>query len=85
MVDRVHHADLTITGVLLARRTFQEKPNNDIIPQARERQMISQVDVVGTGVLDAHRDSGSVYNRSPLKVAYERVDGKWLINYIKVI
>jgi Mce-associated membrane protein len=83
------------------RRTFQETANKDIIPHARERQMISQVNVVGAGMMDAHRDSGSVmvymnqtwidksrqplYNGSRIKVDYERVHGKWLINFIKVI
>jgi Mce-associated membrane protein len=83
------------------RREFQEKANKDIIPQARDRQMVSQVNVVGVGVMDAHRNSGSVmvyinqtwidkskqplYNGSRLKVAYERIKGKWLINSIKVL
>lgn len=83
------------------RREFQEKANKDIIPRARDRQMVSQVNVVGFGVMDAHRNSGSVmvyinqtwidkskqplYNGSRLKVDYERVKGKWLINSIKVL
>jgi Mce-associated membrane protein len=83
------------------RREFQEKANKNIIPQARDRQMVSQVNVVGVGVLDAHRNSGSVmvyinqtwidksrqplYNGSRLRVDYERLDGRWLINSIEVI
>ena len=34
------------------RRQFQEKANANIIPQARDRQMVSQVNVVGFGVMD---------------------------------
>lgn len=83
------------------RRQFQEQANKDIIPQARNRQMISQVNVVGLGVMDAHRNSGSVmvymnqtwidksrqplYNGSRIKVDYKRIDGKWLINSIEVL
>ena len=42
------------------RREFEQKANSDIIPQARERQVVSQTNVVGVGVMDAHRNSGSV-------------------------
>jgi Mce-associated membrane protein len=83
------------------RRQFQEKAKANIIPQARDRQMVSQVNVVGVGVMDAHRDSGSVmvyinqtwidksrqplYNGSRIKVDYQRLDGRWLINSIEVL
>ncbi len=83
------------------RREFQDKANKEIIPQARDRQMISQVNVVGYGVMDAHRNSGSVmvyinqtwidksrqplYNGSRVRVDYKRLDGKWLINSIEVL
>jgi Mce-associated membrane protein len=83
------------------RREFEERANQDIIPQARDRQVISQANVVGTGVLDAHRDSASVlvfmnrtitdkskqpvYDGSRLRVDYERVDGQWKINFITPI
>jgi Mce-associated membrane protein len=83
------------------RRQFQEQANKDIIPQARDRQMISQVNVVGYGIMDAHRNSGSVmvymnqtwidksrqplYNGSRIQVDYKRIDGKWLINSIEVL
>jgi Mce-associated membrane protein len=83
------------------RRQFQEKAKADIIPQARDRQMVSQVNVVGVGVMDAHRNSGSVmvyinqtwidksrqplYNGSRVKVDYQRLDGRWLINSIEVL
>ena len=62
--------------------------NKDIIPQARERQVVTQADVVGVGVLEAQRDSGSVivfmnrtvtdksrqpaYDGSRLRVDYRR-------------
>ncbi|HNM85100.1 MAG TPA: mammalian cell entry protein, partial [Mycobacterium sp.] len=68
---------------------------------ARERQMVSQANVVGAGVLEAQRDSGSVmvymnrtmtdkskqtaYDGSRLRVDYQKVDGRWLINYIAPI
>jgi Mce-associated membrane protein len=83
------------------RREFQASATERIIPQARERQVVSQVNVVGVGVLEAQRDSGSVmvymnrtvtdkskesiYEGNRLKVDYVKVDGKWLISYIKPI
>ncbi|GAB3218490.1 mammalian cell entry protein [Mycolicibacterium hippocampi] len=83
------------------RREFQDRATEDIIPQARDRQLISQANVVGVGVLDAQRESASVmvymnrtvtdkdrqpiYDGSRLRVDYEKVDGKWLINYITPI
>ena len=81
--------------------TPEYRVNKDIIPQARERQVVTQADVVGVGVLEAQRDSGSVlvymnrtitdksrqpvYDGSRLKVDYQKVDGRWLINYIQPI
>ncbi|CAN5329968.1 Mce associated protein [soil metagenome] len=83
------------------RREFESRATEQIIPEARERQVISQASVVGVGVLDAQRDSGSVmvymnrtvtdkskepvYDGSRLKVDYQKVDGKWLISYITPI
>jgi Mce-associated membrane protein len=80
------------------RREFEDRANKDIIPQARQRQVVSQASVVGVGVLEALRDSGSVmvymnrtvtdkskqpaYDGSRLRVDYQKVDGKWLIKYI---
>ena len=70
------------------RREFEDRVNKDIIPQARERQVVTQADVVGVGVLEAQRDSGSVlvymnrtitdksrqpvYDGSRLKVDYQK-------------
>ena len=34
------------------RQEFEDRANKDIIPQARERQLVSQANVVGVGVLD---------------------------------
>jgi Mce-associated membrane protein len=42
------------------RREFEQKANTDIIPQARQREVISQANVTGVGVMDAHRNSASV-------------------------
>jgi Mce-associated membrane protein len=83
------------------RREFEERATKDIIPQARERQVVSQANVVGVGMLAAHRNSASVlvfmnrtvtdkskqpvYDGSRLQVDYQRVDGKWLIGFIKPI
>lgn len=83
------------------RQEFEDRATEDIIPQARERQLVSQANVVGAGVLDAQRNSGSVmvfmnrtvtdksrqpvYDGSRLRVDYKKVDGKWLIDYITPI
>jgi Mce-associated membrane protein len=80
------------------RTEFAERAKTDIIPAARERRLVTQVTVTGAGVLDAHRDTGSVlvfmnrtvtdkskksqYDGSRLRVDFTRVDGHWLINYI---
>ena len=42
------------------RTEFAERAKTDIIPAARERRLVTQVTVTGAGVLDAHRDTGSV-------------------------
>jgi Mce-associated membrane protein len=42
------------------RREFEDRANADIIPQARQREVVSQANVVGVGVMDAHRNSASV-------------------------
>jgi Mce-associated membrane protein len=83
------------------RREFEDRANQKIIPEARERQVVSQASVVGVGVLEAQRNSGSVmvymnrtvtdkskqpaYDGSRLRVDYQKVDGKWLIEYITPI
>jgi len=83
------------------QQEFRDRANKDIIPQARERQLVSQANVVGVGVLSAQRDSASVmvymnrtvtdksktpiYDGSRLRVDYQKIDGKWLIKYITPI
>ncbi|MGV0716306.1 mammalian cell entry protein [Mycolicibacterium sp. XJ662] len=83
------------------RQEFQDRAAKDIIPQARERQLVSQANVVGVGVMNAQRDSASVmvymnrtitdkaeepiYDGSRLRVDYQKIDGKWLIEYITPI
>jgi Mce-associated membrane protein len=83
------------------RKEFQDRVTNEIIPQARDRQLVSQAHTVGAGVLDAQRTSASVmvymnrtvtdkakesiYDGSRLRVDYKKVDGKWLIAYITPI
>jgi Mce-associated membrane protein len=83
------------------RREFEDRATKDIIPQARERQLVSQANVVGVGVLTAQRNSASVmvymnrtvtdkskepvYDGSRLRVDYRKVDGEWLIEYITPI
>ena len=83
------------------RQEFEDRANKDIIPQARQRQLVSQANVVGVGVLTAQRNSASVmvymnrtvtdhsktpiYDGSRLRVDYQKIDGKWLIKYITPI
>ena len=83
------------------RREYQDDTTKNVIPQARERQIISQVNVVGVGMLDARRDSGSVmvfmnrvltdktkqplYDGSRLKVDYQKVGQDWRIKDITPI
>ena len=83
------------------RREYEDDTTKDVIPQARDRQVISQVNVVGVGMLDAQRDSGSVmvymnrtltdktkqplYDGSRLRVDYQKIDGNWLIKDITPI
>jgi len=83
------------------RKDFEDRALKDIIPQARERQLVSQANVVGVGVLEAQRNSASVmvflnrtvtdkskqpiYEGSRLRVDYQKIDGKWLINFFAPI
>ena len=83
------------------RQEFEDRANKDIIAQARERQLVSQANVVGVGVLSAQRDSASVmvymnrtvtdksktpiYDGSRLGVDYQKIDDRWLIKYINPI
>jgi Mce-associated membrane protein len=83
------------------RREFEARAVNEIIPQAREKQLVNQVDVVGVGALDAKRTTGSVlvfvnrtvtgkskekyYEGSRLRVDFRKIDRKWLISNIAPI
>lgn len=42
------------------RKEFEDRANSDIIPQARARELVSQTNVVGVGVMEAQRDSAAV-------------------------
>jgi Mce-associated membrane protein len=83
------------------RQEFQKSANQQIIPEARKREVVVQADVVGVGVMAAKRDSASVmvylnrtvtdksrqplYDGSRLRVDYKKVHGKWMISYITPI
>ena len=83
------------------RREFEARAVNDIIPQAREKQLVNQVDIVGVGALVARRTSGSVlmfvnrtvtgkskekyYEGSRLRVDFRKIDRSWLISNIAPI
>ncbi|WKG02758.1 mammalian cell entry protein [Mycolicibacterium sp. HK-90] len=83
------------------REKFEEDAGAKVIPEARKRQLVVQISVVGVGVMTAQRESGSVlvymnrtvtdqsrqplYDGSRLKVDYRKIDGDWLINGINPI
>ena len=83
------------------RAEFENRAQNEIIPQARDRQLVTQANVVGAGMLDARRDSGSVlvflnrtvtdktkqpvYDGSRLRVDYAKQRGEWKIKFIQPI
>ncbi len=83
------------------RQSFEQDANKKVIPEARKRQLVVQVNVVGVGVEAAERNSGDVlvymnrtvsdksrqplYDGSRLRVEYRKVDGKWLINAVNPI
>jgi Mce-associated membrane protein len=80
---------------------FEYRAQTEIIPQARDRQLVTQANVVGAGMLDAQRDSGSVlvflnrtvtdktkqpvYDGSRLRVDYAKQRGEWKIKFIQPI
>lgn len=83
------------------RQQFEQDATAKVIPEARKRQLVVQISVVGVGVMAAQRDSGSVlvymnrtvtdqsrqplYDGSRLRVDYRKVGGDWLIDAIKPI
>ncbi|BBX90410.1 mammalian cell entry protein [Mycolicibacterium boenickei] len=95
---------LTETYPLLApdfRQKFEQDATAKVIPEARKRQLVVQISVVGVGVMTAERESGSVlvymnrtvtdqsrqplYDGSRLRVDYRKIGGNWLINAISPI
>lgn len=83
------------------REQFEQDATAKVIPEARKRQLVVQISVVGIGVMAAQRDSGSVlvymnrtvtdqsrqplYDGSRLRVDYRKIGGNWLINAINPI
>ncbi|MCX8563108.1 mammalian cell entry protein [Mycolicibacterium mucogenicum] len=79
------------------RKRYEElTAANNIFSEAAKRKLVSQVNVVGAGMMSSHRDSGSVlvfvnrvvtderkqpnYEGSRLRVDYRKINGKWLID-----
>jgi Mce-associated membrane protein len=83
------------------RHEFEKSAVQQIIPEAKKREVVVQANVVGVGVMAAQRNSASVmvymnrtvtdksrqplYDGSRLRIDYQRISGKWLINYITPI
>ena len=83
------------------RREYEEDTTKNVVPAAKDRQIVSQVNVVGVGMLAAQRTSGSVmvfmnrtltdktkqplYDGSRLRVDYEKVGQDWRIRDITPI
>lgn len=83
------------------RAEFQKSANNQIIPEAKKREVVVQANVVGVGVMSAKRESASVmvfmnrtvtdksrqplYDGSRLRVDFKKVGKQWLIAYITPI
>jgi Mce-associated membrane protein len=83
------------------RQEFEKSAITQIIPEAKKREVVVQVSVVGVGVMVAKRNSASVmvymnrtvsdksrqpiYEGSRLRVDFKRIGGKWLIAYITPI
>jgi Mce-associated membrane protein len=83
------------------RERFSEQVTKTVIPEARKRQLIVQVNVVGAGMLAAQRSSGSVmvfmnltytdqskqpvYEGSRVRVDYEKVGSDWKMQAINPI
>jgi Mce-associated membrane protein len=83
------------------RHEFEKSATDQIIPEAKKREVVVQASVVGVGIMAAQRNSASVmvfmnrtvtdksrqplYDGSRLRVDFQRVSGKWLISYITPI
>ncbi|MDR3663998.1 MAG: mammalian cell entry protein [Mycobacterium sp.] len=95
-VQRSSTEAMTLMTPAFRKRYEELTTKNHVFNDAVKRQLISQVSVVGAGMISAHRDSGSVlvfvnrvltdekkqpnYEGSRLKVDYRKIDGKWLID-----
>lgn len=95
-VQRSTTQALTLMTPAFRKRYEELTAKNNIFNDAVKRKLISQVNVVGAGMISSHRDSGSVlafvnrvitderkqpnYEGSRLKVDYRKIDGKWLID-----
>ncbi|MFV0493699.1 mammalian cell entry protein [Mycobacterium sp.] len=80
---------------------FKRGVNEQIVPEAKKREVVVQADVVGVGVIEANLNSATLmvymnrivtdkarqplYDGSRLRVDFRRIDGKWLIAYMKPI
>jgi Mce-associated membrane protein len=80
------------------RQRFSDQVTKTVIPEARKRQLIVQVNVVGAGMLAAQRTSGSVmvfmnltytdqskqpvYEGSRVRVDYLKVGSDWKLQAI---
>ncbi|WP_418004705.1 mammalian cell entry protein [Mycobacterium sp. PDNC021] len=95
-VQRSTTQALTLMTPEFRKRYEELTAKNNIFNDAVKRKLISQVNVVGAGMIASHRDTGSVlafvnrvitderkqpnYEGSRLKVDYRKIDGKWLID-----
>ena len=95
-VQRSTTQALTLMTPAFRKRYEELTAKNNIFNDAVKRKLISQVNVVGAGMISSHRDSGTVlafvnrvitderkqpnYEGSRLKVDYRKIDGKWLID-----
>jgi Mce-associated membrane protein len=80
------------------RQEFQKSAKSQIIPEARKRQVVVQVNLVGAAVESLDRSTAQllvfmnrtvteasrqpVYDGSRLRLTMRYVDNKWLIDYI---
>ncbi|BDB45200.1 MULTISPECIES: mammalian cell entry protein [Mycobacterium] len=83
------------------RQEFKKRANEQIIPEAKKREVVIQANVVGVGVMEANRNSAAVmvfmnrtvtdkarqpiYEGIRVRVEFQRIGGKWLIAFIKPI
>ena len=95
-IERTSTEALKLMTPAFRKRYEQKTTENHIFDNARQRQVISQVNIVGVGMLSSQRDSGSVlafvnrivtdkskqpqYEGSRLKVEYQKIGDQWLIS-----